>query len=31
MKFGEKASLQIESEPGKGTKITFSIPQAEEF
>jgi two-component system, LytTR family, sensor histidine kinase LytS len=31
MMFGEKASLQIESEPGKGTKFTFSIPQAEEF
>ncbi|MCM3666876.1 sensor histidine kinase [Mesobacillus subterraneus] len=31
MMFGKKASLQIESEPGKGTKFTFSIPQAEEF
>jgi two-component system, LytTR family, sensor histidine kinase LytS len=31
MMFGEKASLQIESEPNKGTKISFTIPQAEEF
>lgn len=28
--FGEKASLQIESKPGTGTKISFSIPHAEE-
>ena len=31
MMFGEAASLQIESEPGLGTRISFSIPQAEEF
>jgi two-component system, LytTR family, sensor histidine kinase LytS len=30
MNFGESASLRIESEPGKGTKISFMIPQAEE-
>lgn len=30
MMFGEKASLQIESKPGTGTKITFWIPHAEE-
>jgi two-component system, LytTR family, sensor histidine kinase LytS len=31
MNFGEVASLQIDSEHGKGTKISFSIPHAEEF
>lgn len=30
MMFGEKASLQIESKTDKGTKISFSIPHAEE-
>jgi two-component system, LytTR family, sensor histidine kinase LytS len=30
MMFGEKASLQIESEPDKGTRISFLIPIAEE-
>lgn len=30
MMFGEKASLQIESKTGNGTKVTFSIPHAEE-
>lgn len=31
MMFGEKASLQIESEPENGTRITFLIPNAEEI
>ncbi|HAQ07950.1 MAG TPA: sensor histidine kinase, partial [Bacillus bacterium] len=31
MMFGESAALQIESEPGQGTRISFSIPQLEEF
>ncbi|MBT2637627.1 sensor histidine kinase [Bacillus sp. ISL-39] len=30
MNFGESASLRIDSEPGKGTKISFMISQAEE-
>jgi two-component system, LytTR family, sensor histidine kinase LytS len=30
MNFGESASLRIESEPEKGTEISFRIPQAEE-
>jgi two-component system, LytTR family, sensor histidine kinase LytS len=30
MMFGDKASLQIESKTDKGTKISFSIPHAEE-
>lgn len=30
MMFGEKASLQIKSKTDKGTKISFSIPHAEE-
>ncbi|MGV2940211.1 LytS/YhcK type 5TM receptor domain-containing protein [Mesobacillus sp. LC4] len=30
MNFGEDASLRIDSEPGKGTKVSFTIPQAEE-
>ncbi len=29
MNFGEESSLRIESEPGKGTRISFTIPQAE--
>lgn len=31
MMFGEKASLQIESEPENGTRISFLIPNAEEI
>jgi two-component system, LytTR family, sensor histidine kinase LytS len=31
MNFGEDASLWINSEPGRGTKISFTIPQAEEL
>lgn len=30
MNFGESASLRIKSEPGEGTEISFTIPQAEE-
>lgn len=30
MNFGEDASLRIDSEHGRGTKISFTIPQAEE-
>ncbi|WP_102261523.1 sensor histidine kinase [Mesobacillus jeotgali] len=30
MNFGEAASLRIKSEPGNGTEISFTIPQAEE-
>ncbi|MBT2694017.1 sensor histidine kinase [Bacillus sp. ISL-55] len=30
MNFGESASLLIKSEPGNGTEISFTIPQAEE-
>ncbi|ESU32216.1 hypothetical protein G3A_12190 [Bacillus sp. 17376] len=31
MNFGEDSSLRIDSEPGRGTEISFSIPQAEEL
>lgn len=30
MNFGEESCLKIDSEPGKGTKISFMIPQSEE-
>ncbi|MFT9596743.1 LytS/YhcK type 5TM receptor domain-containing protein [Mesobacillus sp.] len=30
MNFGDDASLRIDSETGRGTKISFTIPQAEE-
>lgn len=31
MNFGDDASLRIDSETGRGTKISFTIPQAEEL
>lgn len=31
MNFGEDASLRIDSEPERGTEISFTIPQAEEL
>lgn len=30
MNFGEESSLRIDSEPEKGTKVSFTIPQVEE-